>query len=264
MRYFLHLAYDGMPYSGWQWQKSSSNTVQHILQQQIAAVLKDDTIVLGGCGRTDSGVHASQYFAQIDVWNPIDEDFIFKVNKGLPAKIALIDAIKVDDEASTRYGAYLRRYDYFIHLHKDPFLHNRSLLIDQYDLDIPLMQSAAKLIEEYDDFEYLCNNPDKHNTTICTIKRSQLFYNEETGQLQFVIEANRFIRGMIRILTACLIDVGRGAISINDFECFLNKTKKRKLLSKVFPQGLYLSKIEYTFLSLPNKSAGYAQLRIDA
>ncbi len=264
MRYFLHLAYDGMPFSGWQWQKSTEKTAQHILQQQIAAVLRDETIIVSGCGRTDAGVHASQYFAHIDVWEDIDEEsFLFKINKGLHAKISVYNALKMDDEASARYDATQRRYDFFIHLRKDPFLHNKSLLVDEYKLDVDSMIEAATLIQKYNDFEYLCNNPEKHNTTICHVTRSELLFDFEKGQLQLIIEANRFIRGMIRILTQCLIDIGRKAITIQDFESYLNKSQVRAYKTKAFPQGLYLSKIEYPYLSIPNKSWGYNSLRLD-
>lgn len=263
MRYFLHIAYDGTPFSGWQWQKSTTKTVQNVIQQNLASLLKDDTIALTGCGRTDTGVHASQYFVQLDVWNTFGDSFLFRINKLLPDPIVVFDFIKVDENASARFDTSFRRYDYFMHLHKDPFLVNRSMLIDDYNLDIPKMKSAASLIKKYNDFEFLCNNPDKHNTTLCHVSHSELIYNQGKGQLQFVIIANRFIKGMIRILSQCLIDVGRGAINIDQFESYLSKSSERSYKTKAVPEGLYLSKIEYPYLSLPNQSTGYNRLRLD-
>src|SRR3974377_1321297 len=112
MRYFFHVGYRGSNYCGWQGQPTHL-TVQGVFETTIGKVLKEDITILG-CGRTDSGVHASQYFFHLDTKKMGDTDMAFVLNKILPEDIAVFDVIPVAENAHAQFDARVRTYDYFI------------------------------------------------------------------------------------------------------------------------------------------------------
>lgn len=251
MRYFIHLGFDGSNYSGWQKQKNTLNTVQEIIEQTISKIFKE-TVSIYGCGRTDSGVHASQYVIQIDLYKAPTFDLKFRLNKNLPDDIAVFEVIKVDNEQHCRYDAVARTYDYFIHWKKDPALIRYSSFYDNLNLDFDLMRKAAALILETEDFKALCKHPNLYKNTLCQITKCELFVNEEQGRLRFTITSNRFLRGMIRFCIFFLLKIGRGKMGLEEFRQILNQEKMLKQKQPALPNGLFLSRIEYPFLELNN------------
>jgi len=246
MRYFLHLAYQGYYYRGWQQQPGKIRTVQGVIEDCLARLLKRPTVAVG-CGRTDAQVHASQYYLHFDVNDDLPPDFLFILNKMLPETISVFEVIPVVDKAHARYSATLRQYDYLLHTRKQAFLHQLSSLYDQATLNLSAMRAAADRIANYQDFRGYCLKPDQHNTTICQIKQVQLFSNDEQSRIRFQISANRFLRGMIRILMHRLLEVGWGKIDLAEFERPLKDGIPPRLMKSAHPQGLYLSKVNYPF-----------------
>lgn len=251
MRYFIHLAFDGTNYSGWQKQKNTTNTVQEVFEQTLAKLFKHEVSVYG-CGRTDAGVHASQYVLQINLSEAPDFDLKFRLNKNLPDSIAVFDIIEVDAEHHCRYNASARTYDYFIHWRKDPVLIRHSSFYEDLSVDFDLMRKAASLILNTKDFRALCKQPDVYKNTLCNITNCKLFVNEEQGRMRFTITSNRFLRGMIRLCIFFLLKVGTGKMSLTEFEEILNQEKDFEQKKPALPNGLFLSKIEYPFLKLEN------------
>jgi|TARA_B110000483_G_scaffold239834_1_gene319172 tRNA pseudouridine38-40 synthase len=249
MRYFLHIGFDGSNYSGWQRQKNTLNTVQEILEQKLSQLFKEKMSAYG-CGRTDAGVHASQYVIQINLDEAPTFDLKFRLNKNLPDGIAIFEIFEVDENQHCRYDAAARTYDYFIHWKKDPVLIGYSSFYDGLILDFDLMRKAAVLIFETKDFKPLCKQPDLYTNTLCEISESELFVNEEQQRLRFTITSNRFLRGMVRICIFFLLEVGRGKMTLEEFQQILNQEKEMKEKTPAFPNGLYLSKVEYPFLEL--------------
>ena len=96
MRYFIHLGFDGSEYSGWQRQKETPNTVQEVVEQTLSRFFKKE-ISAYGCGRTDAGVHASQYIIQIDLDEAPQFDLKFRLNKSLSEGIAVFEVIEVKE-----------------------------------------------------------------------------------------------------------------------------------------------------------------------
>jgi len=121
MRYFLHLGFDGSNYRGWQKQKNTLNTVQEVIEQALSQLFKK-SVSAYGCGRTDAGVHASQYVIQINLEKAPTFDLKYRLNKNLPEGIAIYEVIEVRTDQHCRYDAVARTYDYFIHWKKDPML----------------------------------------------------------------------------------------------------------------------------------------------
>jgi len=251
MRYFLHLGFDGSSYSGWQLQKNTQNTVQETLERALSKILKR-TISVYGCGRTDAGVHASQYVAQIHLKEAPLFDLKYRLNKNLPDNIAIFEILEVEPEQHCRYDATARTYDYFMHWKKDPVLIRYSSFYEDISLDFDKMKEAISIILKTRDFRALCKHPDLYKNTLCKITNCELFINEEQGRLRFTITSDRFLRGMIRLCIYFLLKIGSGEITIEEFKEILNQKKELKNKQPAFPNGLFLSRIEYPFLKLKN------------
>ncbi len=249
MRYFLQLAYDGTNYRGWQRQKKPRNTVQEVIENILAKIFKK-SITVFGCGRTDSGVHASQYVMHINLDEAPLFDLKFRLNKNLPTSISIFEIIEVTESQHCRYHAEARTYDYFIHLKNDPLLIRYSSFYEGLKLNFDLMKKSATLILGTKDFRPLCKQPDLYNNTLCYIKNCELFVDEEHGRLRFTITSNRFLRGMVRYCVFFLLEVGSGKMTLEEFEEVLNQNKTFTEKQPAHPNGLYLSKIEYPFLKL--------------
>jgi len=249
MRYFLHLGYDGSGYSGWQKQKNTLNTIQEVLEQTLSHLLKKE-ITAYGCGRTDAGVHASQYVVQINIDTAPSFDLKFLLNKNLPVDITVFEIIEVKEGQHCRYDAIARTYDYFIHWKKDPILIRYSSFYEDLTLDFDVMRKCTALILKTKDFKSMCKQPDVYKNTLCNINNCELFVNEKEGRLRFTITSNRFLRGMVRYCIFFLLKVGSGKMSLDEFESILNQEKELKQKSPALPNGLFLSKVEYPFLDL--------------
>ncbi|MDH5826640.1 tRNA pseudouridine(38-40) synthase TruA [Sphingobacterium sp. SG20118] len=252
MRYFFHIAYQGQCYSGWQRQPNVT-TVQEILENTLHKVLKVPTTIYG-CGRTDASVHASQYFFHADIEKECDFDLLYRLNKALPASIAIYDIIKMEGKPHARFDAVQREYDYFIHTYKDPFLSNQSSLYQYPNLDFQKMSDAAKLLLQYNDYRSFCTHPDKNDHTICHVSSAGIFVNASEDRIRFNISSNRFLGKMIRILTGKLLQIGIGELSIQEFEHHLITLEIPKILKPAYPIGLYLSKVNYPYLNLPPRT----------
>lgn len=252
MRYFIHLAYDGTNYRGWQWQKNNDKTVQEQLETVLSRIIKKP-ISIYGCGRTDAGVHASQYVMQINLDEAPSFDLQFRLNKNLPDDIAIYDIVEVEPDRHCRYHAVERTYDYFIHTKKDPILYRHSSMYDDILLDYDLMKQAAALIQQTHDFRPLCKQPDLYDNTLCRIMNCELFINEEKDRLRFTITANRFLRGMIRYCVFFLLEVGKGDMTIETFDQILQQKAECPIKKPAYPNGLFLSRVKYPFIEFENK-----------
>ena len=249
MRYFIHLGFDGGDFSGWQRQQNTQNTIQEILEQILFRIFKK-RVSTYGCGRTDAGVHASQYVVQIDLDEAPEFDLKFRLNKNLPNSVAVFEIFEVKENEHCRHDATARTYDYFMHWEKDPTLIHYSSFYQDIKLDFDLMKEATTLILKNKDFKNLCKQPDAYHNTLCEISNCELFVNLEQGRLRFTITSNRFLRGMIRICMFFLIEVGSGNMTIEEFRKILHQENDFKEKWPALPNGLFLSKIEYPFLEL--------------
>lgn len=251
MRYFIHLGYDGTNYRGWQRQKTPRNTVQELIEKALSQLFKKEVSV-SGCGRTDAGVHASQYVLHINLDEAPTFDLKFILNKNLPDDIAVFEIIEVNVDQDCLHDAEARTYDYFMHWNKDPVLFRYSSYYEGLKLDFDLMSKAAALILKTRDFKSLCKQPNSYNNTMCQISNCEVFVNEEQGRLRFTITANRFLRGMVRICVFFLMEVGSGKMTLQEFEEVLSQEKALEERVPAYPNGLFLSRIEYPFVKLNN------------
>ncbi|RIJ34292.1 tRNA pseudouridine(38-40) synthase TruA [Pontibacter oryzae] len=261
MRYFFHIGYKGTHYKGWQRHPYGVN-VQQVLETCLQQILKSPVSIVG-CGRTDAGVHASQFFFHMDVPQAWEFDMLFRLNKVLPPDIAVFDILPMEGLPHARFDANTRSYGYFIHTYKDPFLSEVSSLYHLPHLDLSQMQAAASLLLRYNDYRNFCITPADQDSTICRVTEAKWFATANGDRLCFRITANRFLSRMIRIVVGKMLQVGSGALSLDAFESFLALESSPKHLSPAYPQGLFLSKVSYPYLNLPVRnsfSSGFQQL----
>jgi len=152
-RYFIKLAYNGTRYHGWQIQDNAL-TVQEVITRAVRMMwLKDFKMI--GCGRTDTGVHASEFFAHFDLEEEKSREELnglaHRLNRYLPEDIVIYRIFPVASDLHSRYDAISRTYEYHIHTVKDPFLNYTSWFLHQ-TLDIDVMNRGGEVIKEYEDF----------------------------------------------------------------------------------------------------------------
>src|SRR5690606_11312881 len=131
-----------------------------------------------GCGRTDTGVHASQYYCHIKVEKEFDYDPVFRLNKILPEDIAIFAFIPVAREAHAQHDAVSRTYTYRIHTQKDAFLNEVSSFYTKENMDIERMKKAVALLPHYSDFRSFCKQPNLYKNTFCNITKATLDVSE--------------------------------------------------------------------------------------
>lgn len=261
MRYFIHLGFDGSNYNGWQRQKGTRITIQEVVERTLTKLFKTEVSAYG-CGRTDTGVHASQYVIQINLDEAPAFDLKFRLNKNLPDDIAVFDVIEVSQDQHCRYDAVARTYEYFIHWRKDPVLMRHSAFYDGVTLDFDRMRKAVALIRESKDFKGLCKQPQSYTNTLCKITDCELFVNEEQGRMRFTISSDRFLRGMIRICIYFLIEIGSSRVSLDEFAEILDRRKEWKEKFPSHPNGLFLSRVKYPYLELKESHQLIKMLRV--
>ena len=252
LRYFIHISYNGNNYQGWQ-KLPGIVSVQHVLETILSQILRE-AISIVGCGRTDAHVHASQFFFHFDTAQELGFDLLFRLNMCLPHDIVVYDVIPMKGLPHARFDAIQRSYDYFIHTQKDPFLVGLSSFYPFPDLDLGEMKKAVGLLTKFNDYSCFCKSPQKYDHTICNVLEADLFTDIHYARLRFHISSNRFLAGMIRIIMGKLLEIGNGELSVSDFENYLITKETPKTIVPVFAQGLYLSKVTYPYLDLPNRS----------
>lgn len=240
-RFFLEISYNGANYSGWQTQ-DNANSIQETLQNVAAKVLKQEIEIVGS-SRTDAGVHALHQIAQFD-FEPADSlaQVVFKLNMALPTDISVLDIYEVKPETNARFEALSRSYKYIISRKKDPFWFGRSLYY-YGQLNLNSMERCIEIIKDTIDFQSFSKVKTKVNTFNCTILES--CWRTDGDLLLFEIKANRFLRGMVRGLVGTMLEVGKGKISVSDFEHIIGSKDRKKAGENAPACGLYLVKVDY-------------------
>jgi tRNA pseudouridine38-40 synthase len=240
LKYFLDIAYNGSNYHGWQVQQNA-HTVQQELNNALQKLFQQPVETLGS-GRTDTGVHASQQIVQMELDIELTDDLIFKLNCILPNDILIRNFFKVRDGASARFDAVSRTYHYKIFPLKDPF-HRGLAYLFYKELDMEKMNKAAKILFRYKDFQAFSKVNTSVDHFLCDIRKAE--WKKKNGFFIFEIEANRFLRGMVRSIVGTLIEVGLGRMSLAEFEKIIKSKDRKKAGRSVPAEGLYLVKIRY-------------------
>jgi len=273
MRYFLHLSYDGTNYCGWQVQ-ANAPSVQQTINEALKKLLGQH-IASMGCGRTDTGVHAKDFYMHFDAEKEIEDkiDFLFRLNCVLPSDITIFRIIDVAEKAHTRFDATERTYEYYVHFDKSSFIKKYSFYQGFYPINWHKVLPATEFIKTIEDFTSLCLPSEDFKTNICYIKEAKwdvlpaqhlilksfdfadssipltASHQMQKGEtLRFTVTSNRFLRGMIRKIVGTVLMVGKDRISLDEFKDNVTNKKDFRIHYLAPPNGLFISKVRYPYI----------------
>lgn len=212
------------------------------MDEALQTILRDHIHCIG-CGRTDTGVHASQFFLHFDTVNDISENFIYRMNAFLPDDIAVKRIIPVAANAHSRFDATLRAYEYRMLNEKNPFLKEFAFYKPFYRVDFDRMKDACIILKKYNDFPSFCKSKAGSKTTIVNIKEA--YWKEENDMRIFYISADRFLRGMVRLIVGAMLQIGEGRMTLEEFDEGIKMKKRFKKALSAPAEGLFLVKVEY-------------------
>lgn len=254
MRYSVTLSYDGSSFSGWQIQPNAPS-VQEALESALSLALREKVTVTGA-GRTDAGVNACGYVAHFDAADDIDTAALgCKLNAILPVFVRIHEVKIAEPEFHARFDARYRRYNYFIHRSKDPFVRHYSYLYT-FPLDVDAMNEACKLLLGTHDFSCFEKTGGNSKTSICTVFEASwqpyepthvriMGYPRGGDYLVFTIAADRFLRNMVRAVVGTLLDIGRGRYEPSHMAEVLASQDRCAAGESVPGHALFLSSVKY-------------------
>lgn len=241
-RYFIYLGYNGKNFSGWQVQPNGL-TVQQCLEEALATLLRKPVPVVGA-GRTDAGVHARLMVAHFD-WNKPMDDLSFlteKLNRLLSKDIAVYRIVPVRPDAHARFDATSRTYKYYISTQKDPFNYELAYRING-KLDFEVMNEACKVLFDFIDFTSFSKLHTDVKTNNCRIY--QAGWKLEGDLWVFTVQADRFLRNMVRAIVGTLLEVGRGRLTLEGFRKVIEAKDRGKAGTSVPGHALFLVDVTY-------------------
>ncbi|NBS18659.1 MAG: tRNA pseudouridine(38-40) synthase TruA [Flavobacteriia bacterium] len=241
-RFFMELSYQGAAYHGWQRQPNAPS-VQEVLEGALSNLL-GHPIAIVGAGRTDTGVHARQMFAHYDSPDVLADSaqLVYLLNAHLPQDIAVKSIREVVSHAHARFDAVARSYEYHICREKDPFGSAFQYYLKNSP-DIDLMNRAAKILFEYDDFQCFSKSNTDVKTFVCDLYRAE--WKREGMRDVFYISANRFLRNMVRAIVGTLLEIGLKKRTLADLDRIIQSKDRSQAGFSVPAQGLYLTQILY-------------------
>jgi tRNA pseudouridine38-40 synthase len=242
LRYFIKLAYKGTHYHGWQIQPNAI-TVQALLSKSFSTIFRASVEIVGA-GRTDSGVHAEEFYAHVDIENEFNvKETIYKLNALLPNDIVVYDIFKTPENAHARFDATSRSYEYRIFLGENPFLTETAWQFITTKLSVKKMNEAAEILEKYTNFKCFSRSNSDVRTYNCNIMHAKW---KQTGQLLvFHITANRFLRNMVRAIVGTLVEIGKGNMTLVEFEQIIESENRSNAGASAPALGLFLTQVTY-------------------
>jgi len=250
----LLIEYDGSNYHGWQSQKSG-NTIQDVLYERIASITGGE-IRLVGASRTDAGVHALGQVAAFSTDSDLSIDVLKRaLNAKLPEDIRILAIEETDESFNPRFDAVKKRYIYLMSMgrNESAFLHKYRWQI-KADLDIEAMREAASMLIGEHDFSSLRGSGCSAKTTVRHIHLLEITalhamefmtVSIRGDWIKISIEANAFLRHMVRNIVGTLVEVGKGRIAVKDVSAILNARDRTKAGPTAPAAGLFLEKVYY-------------------
>ena len=241
-RYFIYLSYDGAAYHGWQVQPNGI-TVQQCLEEALSTLMRHPVQVVGA-GRTDAGVNATLMVAHADFPTEIDvQHIVYKLNRLLPPDIAVSNMRRVRDDAHARFDAVARKYRYRVVTVKSPFARRYACRV-QPDIDFAAMNEAAALLLQYTDFTSFSKLHTDVKTNNCKVTAAA-WHQESLGEWVFEIEADRFLRNMVRAIVGTLLMVGRHKLSLDGFRAVIENRERSAAGDSAMGEALFLVDVKY-------------------
>ena len=242
MRYFIELSYHGKNYHGWQIQPNEIS-VQEIVEKGLSTLLGSEISVMG-CGRTDTGVHAEQFYLHFDFKGILDKEKLkYRLNSFLPKDIAIFQILKVNSEAHARFDAISRSYTYRISLKKNVFKSDLCMDLNFPDINVTKMNEASRILLDHTDFKCFSRSKTDVKTYDCTV--TEAFWKLSGDDLSFHISANRFLRNMVRAIVGTLLEIGKGKMSIEEFIGIIESRDRSRAGASAKAKGLFLTRVKY-------------------
>jgi tRNA pseudouridine38-40 synthase len=239
----LTLEYDGSNYSGWQLQPRH-DSIQGRIEAALERIFAEPVRVFGS-GRTDAGVHAHGQVASISIPRPFDLGELQRaLNSLLPADIVVREIVPAPDDFDPRRAARSRVYEYRVLNRKiaSAFDYRYSWLVrDQ--LDLAAMNCAARIFVGDRDFAAFRSLGSEVKTTVRRVVSSE--WTREANVLRYRVEANSFLRHMVRAMVAAMVDVGRGKLTVEKIATILAGRDRQAAPANAPPGGLYLVEVRY-------------------
>lgn len=243
-RYFIRLSYNGTNYCGWQ-RQNNALSVQQSIEDNLTKIYNRE-VSITGCGRTDAGVHAKNFIAHLDMEADLLPDLRYKINRMLKHDIVIHQIAQVDDQFHARFDATIRSYEYVIKPIKDPFVNDLYYHYKPiHNVDLSRLQTAAKLIMEYNEFFPFCKSNSDAQTMKCEISESYWEVSDDKTEYRYNITANRFLRGMVRLIVGMCINVGLAKVPLDHVRQALDTQQRLDTPWSVPACGLFLNKVGY-------------------
>ena len=242
MRYFIRLRYKGKLYHGWQFQKNAPS-VQEVVDEKLSMVLREKIETLG-CGRTDTGVHAEDFYAHFETINEI-KDIPALLDKLASLRVPGVQfrgICRVDARLHARFDALSRTYEYRIARDLNPFLKGLTYYMHG-DLDLKLMRKVSTQLLGKRDFGAFSKAHSQSKTNICTITNAD--WEEKDDMLIFRITADRFLRNMVRAIVGTLLEIGQKKRPADDLLRVMNSGTRSDAGVSVPACGLFLTEVIY-------------------
>ena len=241
-RYFIKLAFNGANYHGWQMQ-DNAHTVQAEITEKLSLLLKEKIIIVG-CGRTDTGVHAREFYTHFEVPEllPDVRGVVFKLNSFLPTDIVIYSIYKVAPNLHSRFSAISRTYSYYISLVKDPFNENTSYHYNGL-LNIEEMSKACSYLYDHTNFTSFSKLHTQTTSNNCIIQLAK--FQRIKDELVFTITADRFLRNMVRAIVGTLLEIGKGKLDAIELNKIIEAKDRSTAGFSVPAHGLFLEKVTY-------------------
>lgn len=245
MRYALNIGYDGTNYHGWQIQPNAT-TVQQLMNNAISKISREKINVVG-CGRTDTGVHASYFVLHFDLEQPITDKgkFLYHLNAVLPKDIVAYEVVSVQADFHARFDATAREYHYMFSKYPHPFLYQYTKHLVQIP-DVDILHKAAAVVKDNTDFGSFCKAHGAQKTTICNVSESE--WIETDMMLVYRIKADRFLRNMVRALVGTMFEIGMRKKIVADFQDIFDARNRSKAGMSVDAGGLFLTGVWYEYV----------------
>ena len=241
--YKIKIQYDGTNYSGWQSQPSR-NTIQDEIIKAISIITKENVNIIGS-GRTDSGVHS---LGQVANFRTKDKYEITKIkhslNSILPRDISIEDMAEVDENFHSRFDAKLRSYIYLISRQKSPFWGDYSYFYpNMKSIDFDLLRNLSSALIGKHDFTSFCKTKTDTENKVCKV--NSIYWKDTGGLIVFMIEADRFLHGMVRTIVGTLLKLA-DENKDKDIIHQILKLQNREAAGESLPaKGLFLYKVKY-------------------
>jgi tRNA pseudouridine38-40 synthase len=242
-RFFAEIAYKGIHFAGWQRQVNAL-TIQEVIETKLSTILNHQTTIVG-CGRTDAGVHAAQYFFHFETHFDPPSNLAYRLNLMVGPDIAVRSIFPVEENLHARFDAVSRSYTYYLTRQKSPFDYEIKTHYPYFDkIDVSKLHSTASLITQYSEFLPFCKTNSDAETMKCNIMESRWTIQPE--EYIYTIKANRFLRGMVRLIVGMSIRVAIGDIELNEVKFALEKQRPIMRSWSAPAEGLFLSEVLYS------------------